>query len=85
MGMISKSLEATLSAALREARSRRHEYLCTEHLLYAILDDAYGKEILHNCGVIVSSLRKSLEEFFANELDRIPDGARLNLQQTESL
>ena len=31
--MISKELEATLNTALKEAKTRRHEYVSLEHLL----------------------------------------------------
>eukprot|EP00828_Plagiopyla_frontata_P002978 TRINITY_DN10712_c0_g2_i1.p1 TRINITY_DN10712_c0_g2~~TRINITY_DN10712_c0_g2_i1.p1 ORF type:complete len:128 (+),score=14.46 TRINITY_DN10712_c0_g2_i1:42-425(+) len=44
--MISKELSATLGFAVREAKKRRHEYVCVEHVLFAILHDAYGVEIL---------------------------------------
>jgi len=37
--MISKELESTLNVALKEAKNRRHEYVCLEHLLYALLGD----------------------------------------------
>ncbi len=40
--MISKELSATLGLAVREAKERRHEYVCIEHLLYAILYNSSG-------------------------------------------
>ena len=42
--MISKELETTLSGAVAQARRRRHEYLCVEHLLYAMLDEPHGRD-----------------------------------------
>ena len=60
--MISKDLEAVLSEALAEARRLRHEYLCAEHVLYALAKDELGRTILANCGVDVDSLRRDLEE-----------------------
>ena len=48
--MISKELEATLNAALKEAKSRRHEYVSLEHLLYALLKDKDGKAAIVACG-----------------------------------
>jgi ATP-dependent Clp protease ATP-binding subunit ClpA len=83
--MISKGLEATLSNALREARRRRHEYFCVEHLLYALLDDAYGREIIINCGGNVKSLRDALNFFFDNELDTVPKSRNHTPQQTVAL
>ncbi|MBI3179075.1 MAG: hypothetical protein HYZ27_05400, partial [Deltaproteobacteria bacterium] len=49
--MIAKELEATFKLAVQEARSRRHDMVCLEHLLFAFLRDAYAVEILRNCGV----------------------------------
>ena len=80
--MFSKSLERSLGAALTEARNRRHEYLCVEHLLYALLDDTYGREILVNCGGNINNMRKALEEFFETELQRVPTGRDHVPQQT---
>ncbi|MCC6696591.1 MAG: ATP-dependent Clp protease ATP-binding subunit ClpA [Candidatus Hydrogenedentes bacterium] len=80
--MFSKSLERSLGAALTEARNRRHEYLCVEHLLYALLDDVYGREILVNCGGNINNMRKALEEFFETELQRVPTGRDHVPQQT---
>ncbi|GMV91774.1 MAG: ATPase AAA [Candidatus Hydrogenedentota bacterium] len=80
--MFSKSLEISLGAALTEARERRHEYLCVEHLLYALIDDQYGREILENCGADVENLRVELDEFFETELPRVPRGTDHIPQQT---
>ena len=44
--MISKELSETLGFAVREAKKRRHEYVCVEHVLFAILFDRSGKEIV---------------------------------------
>ncbi len=80
--MISKDLEATLSSALGEARKRRHEYLCAEHVLYALIGDRVGQEILINCGANMEGLRERLESFLGTEMDRVPEGHDLVVQQT---
>jgi ATP-dependent Clp protease ATP-binding subunit ClpA len=80
--MISKDLERALSTAAREARNRRHEYLCAEHVLFALLDDPAGKDILVNCGADTDSLRNSLETFFTEELERVPEHMDVVIQQT---
>ena len=72
--MISKELEATLNTALKEAKRRRHEYVCLEHLLYALLQDKDASGALVNCGGDIESLRKALEEFFGTQLAKLPDG-----------
>jgi len=43
---LSRTLEASLSLAVREARTRRHEYLCIEHVLYALLHDESVAEVI---------------------------------------
>jgi len=83
--MISKQLETILRAALDEARRRRHEYLCAEHLLFAMLDDPVGRDILENVGADIETLRKSLDEYLSRTMDQIPEGQRLIVQQTVAL
>ena len=36
---LSRELETTFSLAIKEAKRRRHEYLCLEHILYALTFD----------------------------------------------
>lgn len=80
--MLSKEIQRAIGNALKEARKRRHEYLCPEHLLYVLLDDPYGKEILQNCGCNIERLRKKLNIFFDEYIAKVPKGVDLNLQQT---
>jgi len=82
--MISKELEATLNAALREAKTRRHEYVSLEHLLYALLKDKDGKAAILACGGDIERLSKSLEEFFSGQLEALPEGWDEEPQQTLS-
>jgi len=80
--MISKELSATLGFAVREAKKRRHEYVSIEHILFAILYDPTGMEIIENCGGNVENLISALENFFEEKIERIPDGNEYVLQQT---
>jgi len=80
--MISKELSATLGFAVREAKKRRHEYVSVEHILFAILYDPTGIDIIENCGGNVDQLITSLEDFFEEKIERIPDGNEYVLQQT---
>jgi ATP-dependent Clp protease ATP-binding subunit ClpA len=80
--MISKELSATLGFAVREAKKRRHEYVSIEHVLFAILHDSSGIEIIENCGGTVDTLQQRLESFFAEHVDRIPEEKEYVLQQT---
>ncbi len=80
--MISKELSATLGFAVKEAKKRRHEYVSIEHILFAILNDPNGVEIIENCGGDVENLLDALENFFDEKIERIPDGDDYVLQQT---
>ncbi len=80
--MISKELSETLGFAVREAKKRRHEYVCVEHLLFAILYDSEGIEIIENCGGNIENLRNSLESFFGERMESIPENDEYVLQQT---
>jgi ATP-dependent Clp protease ATP-binding subunit ClpA len=80
--MISKELEGTLNTALKEAMGRRHEYVCLEHLLHALLQDKDARGALVNCGADIDRLRKGLEEFFQTHLEPLPEGMKQEPQQT---
>jgi len=80
--MISKELSVTLGLAVREAKKRRHEYVCIEHILFAILYDSIGIEIIENCGGNIENMNTALEEFFNEKLERVPEGTEYVLQQT---
>jgi len=80
--MISKELSATLGLAVREAKKRRHEYVCVEHVLFAILHDSEGIDIVEHCGGDADNIKKKLEKFFTDRLERFPDDGDYVLQQT---
>jgi len=69
--MFSTGLSYTLEAAVREAEQRKNAYFCLEHLLYALIFDNEVKEILFNCGANLDGLRKALENFFDNEVEKV--------------
>jgi len=69
--MITKELENTLGAALEEAIKRRHEYITVEHLLFALLNDPSARDVIQNCGGDLSVLRKELEQFFSEQIERV--------------
>jgi ATP-dependent Clp protease ATP-binding subunit ClpA len=71
-----------LGLAVREAKKRRHEYVCVEHILFAILYDSVGIEIIENCGGNIENMNRALEEFFNEKLERVADGTEYVLQQT---
>jgi ATP-dependent Clp protease ATP-binding subunit ClpA len=80
--MISKELSATLGLAVKEAKKRRHEYVSTEHILFAILFDHSGIDVIENCGGNIEGLKKDIETFFDEKVESIPEGREYVLQQT---
>lgn len=79
---ISRELEITFALAVNEARRRRHEFLCIEHLLYALLHDTDVAEIIRHCGGDVQALKRDLERFFDDKIERLADGVQMAPQQT---
>lgn len=80
--MISKELQATLNVAISEAQRRRHEYVCIEHLLFALLQDKDAGSAIVQCGGDIARLKKALEGFFETHLERLPAGLEREPQQT---
>ena len=69
--MFNQDVQITFSLAVREAQRRRHEFLTTEHILYAMLFDEHGQEILQACGGDVDLLRTDLELYFEQHLESL--------------
>lgn len=66
--MISQKVEIALVMAIREAKSRRHEHVTVEHILYGLLHDDLTRRIIIGCGGNVDSLKLNLESFFAGNM-----------------
>lgn len=73
--MINKELELTIEATIRDARARKHEYLTAEHLLFSLLHDEWGREIIESCGGRIEKIKDSLEGFFDDGIPRFPGNA----------
>ena len=80
--MISKELSATLGFAVREAKKRRHEYVSVEHVLFAILHDSSGLDIVEKCGGNAENIKANLEMFFNDNMEMLPEESEYVLQQT---
>ncbi|BCR03906.1 ATP-dependent Clp protease ATP-binding subunit ClpA [Desulfuromonas versatilis] len=83
--MFSQEVQITFSLAVREAQRRHHEYLTTEHVLYAMLFEESGQELLRNCGGDLELLRSELEEFFSSQLEPLPGSEESVPEQTVGL
>jgi ATP-dependent Clp protease ATP-binding subunit ClpA len=80
--MFTASLERVLNVAAREALARRHADLTLEHLLFAAAHDPAGEEILAASGADVMRLKKELDQFLEEQVDKVPAGSRKAPQQT---
>src|SRR5208283_1345887 len=81
-GMINKGLELTLEAAIRDAQKNRHEYLTVEHILFAVLHDDRGIEILSNCGGDISRLKAQIALYFEKTIPRLDNNGDVNPKPT---
>jgi ATP-dependent Clp protease ATP-binding subunit ClpA len=81
--MITRELQATLSAAVEEAIERRHEYVTLEHLLLALLSDRTAGNVIHNCGGDTDALRRDLERFFDERVEQLAEETTHIPEQTE--
>ena len=79
---LARALEASLALAVHEARQRRHEFLCVEHVLYALLNDEQVADVIRACGGDVAVLQGDLAEYLDDQLDALPPGAEVAPQQT---
>ncbi|MCW8860658.1 MAG: AAA family ATPase, partial [Deltaproteobacteria bacterium] len=71
--MFNQDVQIAFTLAVREAQRRRHEYLTTEHVLYALLYEGVGQQILAACGGDIESLKEQLERFFDMHLEHLPE------------
>jgi ATP-dependent Clp protease ATP-binding subunit ClpA len=83
--MFSQEVQITFSLAVREAQRRHHEYLTTEHVLYAMLFEEQGQEIISACGGDIDSIREELEDFFIRQLESLPGEEEAVPEQTVGL
>jgi len=70
-GMINKEFELIMEATIKDARSQRHEYLTVEHILYAILHDDLGADVVKSCGGNISSIKKALAGYFVEYFNKL--------------
>ncbi len=71
--MFNQDVQIAFTLAVREAQRRRHEYLTTEHVLYALLFEGVGQQIISSCGGDIDGLKELLENFFDMHLEHLPD------------
>ena len=75
--MFKQDVQIAFTLAVREAQRRRHEYLTTEHVLYALLFENAAQQILASCGGDIDGLKRDLENFFDVQLEPLPETAQI--------
>jgi ATP-dependent Clp protease ATP-binding subunit ClpA len=80
--VFSQALEIVLTIALREAVSRRHAYLTLEHLLFALAHDPDGERILAACGADLPALRRELNSYLDEQIEKQRPGHEKDPEQT---
>ncbi|MBI3265339.1 MAG: ATP-dependent Clp protease ATP-binding subunit ClpA [Acidobacteria bacterium] len=80
--MFSASVEMLLHVAYREATARRHTHLTLEHLLYVLAHDLEGEKILAACGVDLPKLRKDLDDYLSQSVEKFRRGSEREPEQT---
>ncbi len=80
--MISRDLERAIQLAYREAKRRRHEFFTLEHVLYALLHTPQTIEIIDQCGGDVASLRKELDTYLDDQVEKLPTDVQREPEQT---
>ena len=73
MAEIGRELQLTIQAAFREAVSRRHAYVTVEHLLFALLHDERGTEVLRHAAPTSPALKRALQRFFDEDVEQLDD------------
>jgi ATP-dependent Clp protease ATP-binding subunit ClpA len=68
---LSRALEVSLALAVHEARSRHHEYLTVEHVLFALCHDDAVAEVLRAVGGDVERLKQDLVKYFDERLEKV--------------
>ena len=82
--MISEQLEATLQKIFIGARSRRIEFVTSEHMLWGLLDDESVKKTLLGVRVDIKKLRDSLHAFLTPAETAVPGKEEVDTQPTMS-
>jgi ATP-dependent Clp protease ATP-binding subunit ClpA len=67
--MITKELQLTLNRAVDDAINRRHEYITLEHLLFALLHEKTGSNVIRNCGGNVEELKREIEKYLKDNFE----------------
>lgn len=71
---INKELNNIILGAFYEAKQQNHEFVTPEHLLFSILFNEEGMDIIRNCGGDVEKLRNELKNYLDDHVPRVTTG-----------
>jgi len=74
--MFDKAAEKSIERATETAKERRHEYVCLEHLLYAIVETEDGKKLMRDVEGNPEKLLERIDRFFHEKMDKVPPRRR---------
>ncbi len=69
--MISQDLAIIIQAVIEEASNANCEFITVEHLLYGVMHDEYGAQILEACGCNLKKLESDLKKHLKEEVPSI--------------
>ncbi len=69
--MISKELEKSLNFAVQVAHEARHEFVTTEHLLLALLENNSAMAVLQACSADLEQLRRNITEHLTQHVPQL--------------
>lgn len=77
---VSKELENTLQRAYELAKTKRHEFITLEHILFEMTNDPSASGILIACGVDMERLKEDLGDFIDNNMKAVNTDDHLDPQ-----
>jgi ATP-dependent Clp protease ATP-binding subunit ClpA len=83
--MVSSELNSIFSDAISFAKENRHEYITIEHIFFALIHNKNIEDMLSECGLDVNIVRENLKNYFAQNIERIPETNNFEPFETVSL
>lgn len=79
------TLDEIITAAYSEAKYGMYKYFTPEHILYASLFYDAGIKIVRNCGGSVERLKKELEVYFSDNIEKLDKGEPVQTEGVQNV
>ena len=83
--MFSETVQQIFNVAFQEAKNRKHEYIVSEHILYALLFDKNVVEFINECGGNINLLKKDTLNYLDAEVTSTPKNVSYEPTETKSI